>query len=429
MSAPMGGFGVSKYLSRSEPSNAFPPTKRHQLPLPSPSSLHQSSASSNSFGLARSDSNSALSDAYSSRMPAPRSLQRDLSSSSLGASFESRSPPASSSMKRPLADMADSQDRNRDIDSRHQSHHDLPAPHQSPRVPFSTTASISSPSTMSTTSTSSLGQHSRPLPTGASKLDIKSMPPDHPTIDPASSGVCPIVHGSMQRERAQQQVQSEPKAGSYRNSMEHERHRGADQAPCRWANMSDRWNEPSGQGNFGQDYYGPSSGYRREHEREHEREPLARKSLEHGGESMQSNGAYYPPSNSGPHSRVHAYERDYAGSNGGYFGPQGESHRANGYSSHPRDHHHEADSGMAKNPFNMGPSPPGTTGSLRRTNSTGRPGFLSRNRSSNGSMNDGMCLSGACGAVCRCSGEDEEIRAVKALDAARKRMSVHSLLC
>ncbi|KAG0227337.1 hypothetical protein BGX31_007022 [Mortierella sp. GBA43] len=40
-----------------------------------------------------------------------------------------------------------------------------------------------------------------------------------------------------------------------------------------------------------------------------------------------------------------------------------------------------------------------------------------------------VCLSGACATVCRCSGEDEETRAAKAMDAARKRMSVHSLLC
>jgi hypothetical protein len=44
----------------------------------------------------------------------------------------------------------------------------------------------------------------------------------------------------------------------------------------------------------------------------------------------------------------------------------------------------------------------------------------------NGSV---VCLSGACASVCRCSGEDEATRAVKAMDAARKRMSVHSLLC
>ncbi|KAG0043785.1 hypothetical protein BGZ83_011045, partial [Gryganskiella cystojenkinii] len=116
LSAPMGGFGVSKYLNRSEPSPAFGSLRRHQLPLPSPTPLQQAAQSSRQELVMRT----------------PKSLQRDLSSSAFGASFASRSPPQS--MKRPLADMADNHDRNRDIDNRHQDHQQL--------RPTSSTASL-----------------------------------------------------------------------------------------------------------------------------------------------------------------------------------------------------------------------------------------------------------------------------------------------
>ncbi|KAF9348344.1 hypothetical protein BGX34_002532, partial [Mortierella sp. NVP85] len=151
-SAPMGGFGVSKYLSRPGPTPSFGNIRRHQLPLPSP--LQSSSGS-------RLDASTRT----------PKSLQRDLSSSSFGTSFGSRSPPQS--MKRPLADMADSQDHTRDIDIRHQDHHQ----HQGTRTPLSSSASSSS------SIPSSRGSFKPSM-----KLDLQAMPPDHPAVDSSSSG-------------------------------------------------------------------------------------------------------------------------------------------------------------------------------------------------------------------------------------------------
>ncbi|KAI9231851.1 MAG: hypothetical protein BYD32DRAFT_466777 [Podila humilis] len=102
---------------------------------------------------------------------APRTLQPDLSSSSFGAFFGVQSPP--SSIKGPLTDMAASQVRNRDIDSRHQDHQQHQA--SQPSYPEPT-----------------------PPLTGI-KLQLQIMPSDHPPVDPTD-----IVYGSQQRKRLQQ---------------------------------------------------------------------------------------------------------------------------------------------------------------------------------------------------------------------------------
>ncbi|KFH62875.1 hypothetical protein MVEG_11399 [Podila verticillata NRRL 6337] len=102
---------------------------------------------------------------------APRTLQPDLYSSSFGVFFGVQSPP--SSIKRPLTDMAASQVRNRDIDSRHQDHQQHQA--SQPSYPEPT-----------------------PPLTGI-KLQLQIMPSDHPPVDPTG-----IVYGSQQRERLQQ---------------------------------------------------------------------------------------------------------------------------------------------------------------------------------------------------------------------------------
>ncbi|KAF9116908.1 hypothetical protein BGX27_008992 [Mortierella sp. AM989] len=367
ISAPMGGFGVSKYLNRSDPSPSFNPIKRHQLPLPSPM---QSSQGSLSVG---------------SGSRAPRSFQRDSSSSSFGTSFVSRSPP---SMKRPLADMADSQDRNRDIDNRHQDHHH----HQSSRqglssVPLSSSSPVSS----------------RAPYQQSVKLDLQSMPPDHPAINASSSGVCPIVHGSQQRERVQQaQLQAAQPVREL--DMKDSQNRGTEleRGTCRWANMKDQWRDCRDNGPPGHDCFTPRAGSdprEREHDHEHD----------------------------------HGRERDAdASKSRGYFDQEAPNPMRH-HSLSPGDHRaYTSDNNQSCpiNPFSTGPSSPTESyshyrgsSSLRRTSSVGRPSYINR------SKGPFVCLTGACGTVCRCSGEDEETRAVKAMDAARKRMSVHSLLC
>ncbi|KAF9353378.1 hypothetical protein BGX26_008866, partial [Mortierella sp. AD094] len=364
ISAPMGGFGVSKYLNRSDPSPSFNHIKRHQLPLPSPLQGPRSADSASR---------------------APRSLQRDLSSSSLGASFVSRSPP--SSMKRPLADMADSQDRNRDIDNRHQDHYQ----HQSSRS-GSSSVSLSS----------SLPSMSRAPYQQSVKLDLQSMPPDHPSIDPSSSGVCPIVHGSQQRERVQQaqmQAAQQTRELDMKDSQSHDVE--SERGTCRWAKMTDQWRDCRDNGPPGHDCFSPRASDPREREHEHEHE--------------------------------HGRERDAdASASKGYFDYEAsnpmrhQSLSPGGHRSYPSENNQNG----VVNPFSTGPSSPTETyshyrsgSSLRRTSSVGRSSYISRNK---GPV---VCLTGACGTVCRCSGEDEETRAVKAMDAARKRMSVHSLLC
>ncbi|KAI1318782.1 hypothetical protein EDD11_005853 [Mortierella claussenii] len=382
LSAPMGGFGVSKYLNRFESNAPFNSIRRHQLPLPSSSSLQSSTSASGTrldLGINRT----------------PRSLQRDLSSSSLGASFGSRSPPLS--MKRPLADMADSQDRNRDIDNRHQDHHQRQQQQQhSHSHPLQHQNSRSGPNGLSLLSTSLPSPSNGPSRPGyqqSIKLELQTMPPDHPAIDPSSAGVCPIVHGSQQRGRVQQQAQLQA------SQVERERGRIAE-------------NDPTGCHGYG-------------HERD--ADTLASACARKSGyfDSEQSGLSNHLPHSPGSHG---ACPVGYTGdSMAAHFGTQDEERAGNG-----------AHAGLSNvNPFSTGPSSPtesyshhrdrdrDRTGvSLRRTSSVGRSSYI--NRSKGGPV---VCLSGACGAVCRCSGEDEETRAVKAMDAARKRMSVHSLLC
>ncbi|KAF9191580.1 hypothetical protein BGZ51_007143, partial [Haplosporangium sp. Z 767] len=377
ISAPMGGFGVSKYLNRSEPAPAFSNVRRHQLPLPSPLQSSQGS---------RSDSATRT----------PRSLQRDLSSSSFGASFASRSPPLS--MKRPLADMADIQDRNRDIDNRHQDHHQ----HQN-------------------TPSSSLPSLSRPPYQSNIKLELQSMPPDHPAIDPSGPGVCPIVHGSQQIERVQQaQLQASLAAREMELKENHGRVVDTSSSLCRWAKMSDQWRGVRSNGSTGHDRFAltPTQERERQHERGQDEYKASGDYFNHEGscpvgpQSVSPIGQQYSTEGPSYHSSNHGEDKCRRGGSSNSDNQNGLGH-----------HSHV-------NPFSTGPSSPNETyshhksvSSLRRTSSVGRPLLTSRSK---GSV---VCLSGACGSICRCSGEDEETRAVKAMDAARKRMSVHSLLC
>ncbi|CAO3566372.1 unnamed protein product [Mortierella alpina] len=403
LSAPMGGFGVSKYLNRSESTSSFSNIRRHQLPLPSPLQSSQGS---------RMDTSART----------PRSLQRDLSSSSFGASFASRSPP--SSMKRPLADMADSQDRNRDIDNRHQDHRQ----HQGAR-----------PGSMPSPSPSSLSASSRPAYQSNLKLELQTMPPDHPAIDPSSVGVCPIVHGSQRREQIQQAHLQASQAVREMEAKEKLDRRLAESnaAPCRWAKMSDQWKDCRDNGPPGHDCFTPkistppASG-EREHGREYEEHEQGRgrdrtRAAEKFGAEKDYFEARRPMSSGCPR---------YAGENGpGGFSPHGEERRIDQVNSNSNNSNSNSN-GFSHptqingvNPFSTGPTSPSEShhrpsNSLRRTSSVGRSSYI--NRGSKGSV---ICLSGACGSICRCSGEDEETRAVKAMDAARKRMSVHSLLC
>ncbi|KAI8596042.1 hypothetical protein EDD21DRAFT_389533, partial [Dissophora ornata] len=381
LSAPMGGFGVSKYLNRSEPSPSFSNVRRHQLPLPSPLQSSQGS---------RLDSPSRN----------PRSLQRDLSSSSFGASFASRSPP--SSMKRPLADMADSQDRNRDIDNRHQDHQQ----HQGSRR-----GSTSTPLSSSLPAPSS-----RPNYQSSIKLELQSMPPDHPAIDPSSAGVCPVVHGSQQKERVQQaQVQANQAVRELDMKERYSSGTEPERGPCRWAKMADQWKDCRDNGPPGHDCFSPGDvsehreherEYGQEHERERDGEATSKGYFDRGRlrlarhHSLSPGSQLYPGDSLVGHFSPHSDEGSSFGRHGGV------------------------------NPFSTGPSSPTepyshhrSSNGLRRTSSVGRSSYISRNQ---GLV---ICLSGACGSVCRCSGEDEEARAAKAMDAARKRMSVHSLLC
>ncbi|KAG0060786.1 hypothetical protein BGZ89_011970 [Linnemannia elongata] len=383
ISAPMGGFGVSKYLNRSEPTPSFGNIRRHQLPLPSPL---QSAQSSNSDASQRT----------------PRSLQRDLSTSSFGASFASRSPP---SMKRPLADMADSQDRNRDIDNRHQDHHQ----HQGSRSSISSSGS-----------SMSLSSSTRPSYTSSIKMELQSMPPDHPPVDASSAGVCPIVHGSQQRERVQlaQKMVGQP---AREIDMREESQRSVEAEKkafgCRWAKMGEQqWSECKDNGPSGHDCRSPLPTPGSSYERDHERDMENTIGRDRDSEGSMSKG-YFEQERSCPvrhHSQSpggHSFTVEQHPK--GHFNPQGDER------------------GLGMMHFNTSPRSPGETyphhkthSSLRRTSSVGRSSFIGR--PSKGPV---ICLTGACGSVCRCSGEDEETRAVKAMDAARKRMSVHSLLC
>ncbi|KFH62831.1 hypothetical protein MVEG_11356 [Podila verticillata NRRL 6337] len=87
------------------------------------------------------------------------------------------------------------------------------------------------------------------------------------------------------------------------------------------------------------------------------------------------------------------------------------------------DHSSSASSVSSVNPFSAGPSSLKLGGPLYRTSSVGRSSFIGWKPATIAS------LSGACGPICRCSNEYEERWNVKVMRAARKRMSVHSLLC
>ncbi|KFH62854.1 hypothetical protein MVEG_11379 [Podila verticillata NRRL 6337] len=168
---------------------------------------------------------------------APNTLQPDLSSSSFGASFGAQSPP--SSMKRPLADMADSQDRNWNIDDCHQVHQQ----HQA-----------SQPS------------HPEPtLPLTGIKLQLQIMPPDHPPVD--STGVCPIVYGSQQRERLQQiqQVQAQRPTGR-KFEMREQVSKDSSRGPCRWSKPTYQWKNCNDHDPVGHDCYSPSNSLVNRHE-------------------------------------------------------------------------------------------------------------------------------------------------------------------
>ena len=258
------------------------------------------------------------------------------------------------------------------------------------------------------------------------------MPPDHPAIDPSSVGVCPIVHGSQRREQIQQaQLQASQAAREMEVKEKLDRRLAETNAvPCRWAKMSDQWKDCRDNGPPGHDCFSPKSTSttpgtgEREHGREYEEHEHGRgRDRSRIGESgteksyfearpMSSGCPRYAgenmPGGSGPHGNERRMDEGHSGNSNGF--------------SHPTQM-----SGV--NPFSTGPTSPSEShhrlsNSLRRTSSVGRSSYI--NRGSKGSV---ICMSGACGSICRCSGEDEETRAVKAMDAARKRMSVHSLLC
>ncbi|GJJ68103.1 hypothetical protein EMPS_00449 [Entomortierella parvispora] len=449
LSAPMGGFGVSKYLNRSEPSPAFGSLRRHHLPLPSPTPLQQASQSSRQDLVMRT----------------PKSLQRDLSSSAFGASFASRSPPQS--MKRPLADMADSHDRNRDIDNRHQDHHHLQH-HQTLRPTSSLTSVLLSssnstsrpaqaPMSPSLSSTSGATASASASYQSSIKLELQSMPPDHPNVENSATGVCPIVHGQQQRERLlqQQQLQALLQTRGVERGENSSTEAGIDageetKPPCPWAKMSEQWKDRDrcpATGRSGMDAERPKDAIHQvlgQRERDSVVEGAMPAELGGGSLYFDHEGSRSPSSHreslspgsslgSQSHQYQHQQQPRYGGleTNGGQYNPPDEVTSS-------RHHHRHHTSSGAVNPFSTGPSSPtlseksssssyGRSGSaLRRTSSVGRSSYISRSKTTTGPV---TCLSGACGSVCRCSIEDEETRAVKAIEAARKRMSVHSLLC
>ncbi|KAG0294950.1 hypothetical protein BGZ98_001567, partial [Dissophora globulifera] len=405
LSAPMGGFGVSKYLNRSEPSSSFGNIRRHQLPLPLSAQSSQGSR-------------------FEAPSRTPRSLHKDLSSSAFGASFASQSSP--SSMKRPLADMADSQDRNRDIDNRHQDHQQ----HQDVReAPTSTSMSASS-----------AAPTSHPAYQSSVKLELQSMPPDHPAIDPSSAGVCPIVHGSQQRERVQQaQLQASQVARELEMKEGHGHPIESERGPCRWAKMSDQWSDCRDNGPHGHDCFSSkATTEHREREHDHGHGHELSQIYGHGHGQGQGNGhelnqiygqgrerereasskGYFEGSSSSRQQSLSPGSRRYPGDSlVGHFSPRGEDRSSVGRQN-------------GVNPFGTGPSSPTESFShSRSSNGSRRPSNVSRSSFIIRSSGPVFCLSGACGSVCRCSGEDEEARVAKAMEAARKRMSVHSLLC
>ncbi|KAF9974008.1 hypothetical protein BGZ73_002705 [Actinomortierella ambigua] len=410
-SAPMGGFGVSKYLSRPEPTTSFtPPSGRHMLPLPG--SLAQRSSSMS----------------ISQQLPA-RSLQRDLSTSAYGATFGAQPPPAiSTALKRPLADMADRQDRTLDIDSRHQDHHHgshappaaaVPAQsHPSSASSASSTSSspISANTTVTTASCSSSSPASAIEPSAAAgttasrsiALDLQTMPPDHPLVDMSKGAVCPIVHGErMKQQQPEPPVRPPPSrpmhaysthesngsgggggvAGHGHGHSHGHRHASKGSPPCPWAKESQVWSSSKVH-------------------------PLeAGKGSNNDGSGGNGGGNTTPFSGSPPPSPHH---HPYRPTSSTY--------------TYPSQSHHRRSSGTISRPGATG----GSGGNGGNGGGAGGAGMGSTTGVRHASLyfaSATHCLSGACGVVCRCHVEDEETRAAKAMEAARKRMSVHSLLC
>ncbi|KAG0041630.1 hypothetical protein BGZ83_001526, partial [Gryganskiella cystojenkinii] len=313
------------------------------------------------------------------------------------------------------------------------------------------------------------------------KLELQSMPPDHPPVENSATGVCPIVHGQAQRERLQQQ-QAQTQLQSRQAEMQESRPASVEEeikAPCPWAKMSEQWKDrPAACPATGHTSMDTSSSERTKEDcperSECDSEAMTTNRSESNGNHFDYENGSRSPSGSGggrqslsPGSSVGSHSQQQQQSRYGLDGlvgrhfspPTSSSHGSNGDEQHRHHHRHHTASG-AVNLFSTGPSSPTseassslsssspysrTGSSLRRTSSVGRSSFIGRNGNSGGgggSMSNShgnnskgnmgipvQCLSGACGSVCRCSNEDEETRAVRAMEAARKRMSVHSLLC
>ncbi|KAG0226325.1 hypothetical protein BGW42_003760 [Actinomortierella wolfii] len=399
-SAPMGGFGVSKYLSRAEPTPSFaPPTGRHMLPLPGSLPQQQSS---------------------SSATPA-RSLQRDLSSTPYGATFATQPPPAiSSALKRPLADMADRQDHTRDIDSRHNDyghHHQQQQQHSLATSSPSTSSSLSSssipPSSTSPTITSSNITESTTT-SRTIALDLQVMPPDHPPVDMSKGAVCPIVHGERMKQQQQQpQPQQQPPVHAY-STPDSEAHSkiGPPSAACPWSIKSSQRNWSSKMNSMETDNDDSSRRRSSLEDHHHPNSSSSSPSNSNGGSGL-SNGGATSGRNGGASTPY----------SGGSPPPSPHHHPYRPTSStytYPSQSHHRRSSGTITRPGAIGSSGSGSNGST-----------VGNHRYNFGSSSSPLhhCLSGACGVICRCHIEDEETRAAKAMEAARKRMSVHSLLC
>ncbi|KAG0270564.1 hypothetical protein DFQ27_004276 [Actinomortierella ambigua] len=458
-SAPMGGFGVSKYLNRPEPPASFaPPNGRHMLPLPGSLSQRASSSSSSSSLSSLNAPGHTPSTMTSQQLPA-RSLQRDLSMSAYGATFGAQPPPAvSTALKRPLAEMADRQDRTLDIDGRHhhQDHHGGSSSshhnhhhrqHHAPSSASSTSSTSSSPLSSTTTATiatsscaSSINGSAAGEPTTTTTtttavsaaavattnstsrsiaLELQAMPPDHPPVDMSKGAVCPIVHGERMKTQQQQEAPPSWPTPSQPRPMHaystHEANGGGggighghghghghgnayrpssngtkgSSPPCPWAKESQVWSSS----------------------KVHPLDGAAAAAKGHGGDGTTTPFSGSPP----PSPHHHPYR------------PTSSTY------TYPSQSHHRRSSGTI--------SRPGATGGGGGVNGGGGGGGGGGVNGVVGSAGGARhhfgsapslfahCLSGACGVVCRCHVEDEETRAAKAMEAARKRMSVHSLLC
>ncbi|KFH66993.1 hypothetical protein MVEG_07517 [Podila verticillata NRRL 6337] len=180
--------------------------------------------------------------------------------------------------------------------------------------------------------------------------------------------------------------------------------------PCRWSKPMDQWKDYNDHGPFGHDYYTPSNS------------PMDRR--EQGDGHNNTNKGYFDqesaPSSLSSASVCPLRHQSHS------LSPvsQGQSSDSESMYSFGRgDDSSSASSVSSINPFSAGSSSLKLGGSLRQTSSVGRSSFISWKPATTAS------LSGACGPICRCSNEDEETQNVRAMGAARKRMSVHSLLC